>query len=137
MSNNKSVKLETEERFPWLFQELGFQTTHDTFDPTAFGNSTVTMTSPDFLVRFVRDRGQYAIEVAPHSDPDDWLDMEDIREVVAGHELERSFDLKTLASRLREDYATLSDLLNTNLRDIKKKLHLLYEKRDRDMLKGF
>jgi hypothetical protein len=63
------LKEELPRRLPWLFDELGFQTTFHDYSYKAMGSSVVELESNSLRVRFKNDRGSISIDVASLSEP--------------------------------------------------------------------
>lgn len=137
MSSNKSLKQEINEKFPRLAQDLGLRFVKDEFDPDVFGNSYVILDSSDFLVRFVRDRGQNSIEVASHDEPDTWWNLEDVCAIVSDRPIESSFDLETLVHLLQGCFSSLGTYLGPKISETKQKLAQLAAKRGEDLIRRF
>jgi hypothetical protein len=124
MDLKTSLHQEANEVAPWL-SELGFQVVEDSLTPEHFGNSTLTLSSARFLVRFSRDRGDTATYVASLDDPTEWWLIDFVLEVIRGEENEfPKLELHVGAELLREHFEQLSVALGPNYAQTKETLRL-------------
>jgi len=111
------------EQLPWLFQELGFRIVEDRFDPKeGFGNSIVKLESANFRVLLSRDRGQILADVAAHSDPETWWNLEHVCEIISGQSINPDFELSAAATLLRNNVSALADYLGPKFPETKREL---------------
>jgi hypothetical protein len=71
-----------EEKFPWLFEELGFRAVAWSYNPKVFGDSTLTLESDTVRLRFTRDRGEIRADLASISEPETWWGLVSLLEVI-------------------------------------------------------
>jgi hypothetical protein len=62
-------------RFPWLFDDLGFQIAAHDFSYEMMGSSFAVLESGALRARFVNDRGSIYVEVASSAEPERWTEM--------------------------------------------------------------
>lgn len=62
-------------RFPWLFDELGFQISAHNYSYKHMGSSFAIIESSSIRVKFVNDRSSIYLEVASPSDPERWMEL--------------------------------------------------------------
>lgn len=92
------------------------------YQDQAFGNAVVEMTSRDFDLRIVRDRGQVALDVSP-SNQGDWHSLENVLAFI-GEETsaEISLLIRSLSENLNKVAALMaSDLSKVGFVDFEKK----------------
>lgn len=125
MSADTPLKVAVIESLPWLCEDFGFRVVEDHFDALSFGNSFVTLESSGLRVRFVRDRGQIYAEVASRPEPHTWWALQDVCELLAGHNVEIGSDLPTIADSFRNNLPALCECFGPRLsqttRDLQKR----------------
>lgn len=95
-----------------LAAEKGMRTVRESYDASSFGNAVVELTSGDFDLRVVRDRGQAAIELSPCGK----ADWHDVTNVLAFINAESPSDDATGPSRsLAAKYDQVAALLTSDL----------------------
>lgn len=109
------LKKEIAESIPGLLEELGLRVVKDQYLPKSFGNSDVTLQSPELLVRFVRDRGHVHAEVPPPTAPTSWWPLGFVLTAIQGQIPEGQFGLLGAARLLRDNFRELADALGPRL----------------------
>jgi len=99
---------------PWLFGELGFTVIWDEYDPKAFGDCIVILKSASFRARFIKDRGQILLDLAPNLEPDNWWDLGFILRAIDRECQAPDLTLGAWASLFRENYPALVEALGSN-----------------------
>ncbi len=70
--------------FGTIIERYGFEKTKDVYDSEHFGNAVLIFQSPDFKLRFVRDRSQLLVYIAPRCATGQWHHLKRFLEVVRG-----------------------------------------------------
>ncbi len=96
---------------PWLFDEFGLNVVADSYDPSAFGNSTVVLESNDIRLRLVQDRGQVFAEFEPPTESSKWWDLSFILEAISGAVPQPTFELDGVLSLLRQNLGRIVEAL--------------------------
>ena len=120
-----------EEKFPWLFEELGFRAVAWSYNPKVYWDSTLTVESDMLRLRFIRDRGEIRAQLASISEPETWWDLVSLLEVIHGEKPEPQ--LEGVAPLVRTNYSHLVQALGPQLSETKKELERLQEERRRVM----
>lgn len=128
MNGSIPLKQEVTEQLPWLIHDYGLRIVEDEFDPMSFGNSFVVLESPVLLIRFIRDRGQVFAEVASHSEPRNWFNLEHVCELSTGRIDALDLDLPSVGELLRINLPSLIELLGAKFELTKREL----ERRDKE-----
>ena len=119
----KSLKQEAVESEPWLFSTLGFETVEDSYNAEHFGNSMLTLRSPDLLVQFRRDRSGTATYVASPRDQTNWWLIDFVLEVIRNEKLPLpTLDLHAGATLLRNNFDQLADALGVGFSETEERL---------------
>ena len=123
--------------YKFLIDEFGLTKTEERYDSKNFGNFFITLSSRDFLLRYINDRSILNIEISSHSDPTKWYGLSFIRDYIynpeninadVGH-LDNTSRVKELNDFLRKDFGLISDLFNReNYEDTIAKINLLLKK---------
>lgn len=125
------LKQEMSEILPALADRFDLQVTDDRYAPESFGNSYVTLQSPRIMVRFVRDRGQVWVEVAPLSAPAAWWPLALALEAIGVQLPETQFDLRSAAALLCDNFQHLAEALGPGLSDTRGEIERRAEERVR------
>ena len=104
---------EVQRTFDRVLQGHGFGIV-EAVDSESFDNGYVIAASPDFRLRFVRDRGFVSVEIARTSAPDDWYDAEVVRALVTGGDPGQEIDLNRMSEFLDEHYSTLARMFRAD-----------------------
>jgi hypothetical protein len=104
-----SLESELLETLPFLIHELNLEIVDARYDPPIMGNSYVTLASLEFLVRFVRDRGDFWAEIASSQDPEKWWNLEEVGELIIKKEMADPADLMAAGSFIREHILALKE----------------------------
>jgi hypothetical protein len=107
---------------PWLFGELGFTVIADEYDPKAFGDCIVILKSASFRARFIKDRGQILLDLAPGLEPDNWWGLGSILNAIHREHQAPDLTLEAWASLFRENYPALVQALGPKWQDTKHEL---------------
>jgi len=102
---------EVRETVPFLQQELNLEIVDARFEPASFGNSYVTLASPEFVVRFVRDRGSFLVDIASTQDPKTWWTLREVGELIMRREIAYLADLMAAGNFIREHVLALKETL--------------------------
>jgi hypothetical protein len=70
-----ALKEELTNRFPWLFDDLGFHLARHDFSYKAMGSSFAVIESDVLRVRFENHRGFLDVEVAALAEPERWMNL--------------------------------------------------------------
>jgi hypothetical protein len=127
------LKQEMLEILPGLLKDFDLHVIEDRYLPESFGNSDVTLQSPQLLVRFVRDRGQVWAEVAPVTEPTSWWPLGDVLKAIQGQLPEAPFDLTSAVRLLRDNFRELADALGPRLTGTHRDIERLREARLKEM----
>ncbi len=114
-----------EEWYKKLVLDYDYVVEQNVEDAQNFGNATVVLSSTDLIVRYVRDRSQLRIELANHSDPNHWFDL-DIVYVFLNDE-KKAFEkhsFEELNQYLLSNHQAIADLFSGD-RYLKTKVKLL------------
>ncbi len=134
MDLKTSLKQEADKVAPWL-TDLGFQVVESTYSAEHFGNSILTLSSPRFLVQFIRDRGETATCVASLEDPANWCLIDFVLEAIRDEENEPpKLELQAGAEILRDNFERLSVALGSNYPKTKELLRMRTPRRIDRML---
>jgi hypothetical protein len=87
---------------------LGFSVVQERADPNSFGDSLVVLESPQFLVRFVSDRGQLFCNVASRHAWEDWWSLSDVLRIALGVRLASPANLSDMIAAIRKQYTGLA-----------------------------
>jgi HAMP domain-containing protein len=112
-----------EEKFPWLFEELGFRPIAWSYNPKVLGDSTLTLESDTIRLRFTRDRGEIRADLASIHEPETWWNLVSLLEVIHGVKPEPQ--LEGVAPLVRTNYSQLVQALGPQLSETKKELERL------------
>ena len=106
MSDQRLLSLRDQitEEAPWLFSALGLSIVGEDFQPKSFGNSFVTLEGASIRVRFVRDRGQVWVDVAPRNTRNKWWHLLFVLEAVRGQLPEANYTLKHATTLLYDNF---------------------------------
>jgi|HubBroStandDraft_2_1064218.scaffolds.fasta_scaffold572181_1 hypothetical protein len=116
MSDQRLLSLRDQitEEAPWLFSALGLSIVGEDFQPKSFGNSFVTLEGASIRVRFVRDRGQVWVDVAPRNTRNKWWHLLFVLEAVRGQLPEANYTLKHATTLLYDNFGELVESLGPN-----------------------
>jgi hypothetical protein len=109
------LKQEMSESIPGLLGDLDLHVVEDVYMPESFGNSYVTLQSPELWVRFVRDRGHVHAEVAPPTVPTSWWPLGLVLKAIQRQVPEDQFGVLNAARLLRDNFRELADALGPRL----------------------
>jgi hypothetical protein len=106
--------------YKFLMSDFGFVKADEKYYPQAFGNFIITLSSKEFMVRYINDRSYLTIEIAGHLEPSKWYDLSFLKNLIYHPENinsdDRSIDntarMEELDSFLRKDFELISDLFN-------------------------
>ncbi|MGD0436992.1 MAG: hypothetical protein ABSB86_11045 [Bryobacteraceae bacterium] len=124
-----SLKQEIIQTLPRLPEELGLRFVEDLYLSEHAGDSYVTLQSGGLLVRFVRDRGQVWVEVAPVTAPTSWLPVTFVLEALQGKSPQVQFNLLAAASLLRDHFSELEQALGPRLSETQREMERLKAER--------
>ena len=104
-----------------LINDFDFIKVEEKYYPQSFGNFLVTLSSKEFLLRYVNDRSQLSIEIASYSEPSRWYDLSCVRNFIYHPDSINPDDSsKDNATRIEElnrflikDFDLISDLFNS------------------------
>lgn len=65
-----------EEWYKKLVLDYDYIVTENVEDAQNFGNAVVVLSSTALIIRYVRDRSELRIELASHSEPNYWFDLD-------------------------------------------------------------
>jgi hypothetical protein len=117
--------------YKFLMSDFGLVKVDENYDAQAFGNFFITLSSKEFMLRYINDRSYLAIEIASHLEPSKWYDLSFIKNFIYHPENinsdDRSIDnttrIEELDSFLRKDFDLISDLFNNdNYMDTRQKI---------------
>jgi len=107
---------------PWLFDELGFRVTWDEYDPKAFGDCVVILKSASLRARFIKDRGQILLDLAPSLEPDNWCGLGSILNAIHRKHQAPDLTVEAWAQLFRENYPAFVEALGPKWQDTKHEL---------------
>lgn len=116
-----SLREEIAKKARWLIDDLGFQVTHQEYDPRHMGNSLVVLASEALLVRFVRDRSHIEVSVASASEPERWYYLRSLWAVLTGDPPEPELD--GWVWFFRDHLAEIREALGPNLEKTRASYH--------------
>ena len=102
-----------EAKLPWLFSEGGFRIVSHSFNPARYDNSIAVLQSGAFRLRFVRDKGLVAADVAALSEPERWYNLTFFWEAVFGERPEPT--LEGYGPLIRRGHDDLAEALGAKL----------------------
>ena len=124
-----------------LIDDLGLVKVEEKYDSKYFGNFFITLSSKEFLLRYINDRSILDIEISGNSEPPYWYPLSFIKNFIYSRDnikgddtgLDNATRIKELNDFLRKDFDLISDLFNVdNYKDTRQKLdELLKEQFDR------
>ncbi len=120
------------ERLPWLFKELGFRVVSSNYDAGSFGNSTVILESDSLRLRFVRDRGQVLLDLAPVSERQKWFSLGSLYEAIHHESVKPEYTLDAKGSLLQKEFPALVEALGPKLRETQDEI----ERRKKERLRA-
>lgn len=104
--------------FSNLLQQYGFKKIEEMYSPEDFGNAFIKMVSSDFQLRFIRDRDQVFVDVAPIA-TDHWHKLEYALEFVDPDIRFEEFgsppEVGRLAKSLEKNYHKVRELFSNDL----------------------
>jgi hypothetical protein len=106
--------------YKFLIEDFGFVKLEERYDPKAFGNYYIILSSNDFLLRYIKDRSFLTVEIASHSEPSNWYDLSFIKNFIYNPDninpdkqsIYSSKRLEDLNNFLKNDFELISDLFN-------------------------
>lgn len=107
-----ALKEELTNRFPWLFDDLGFHVGAHDFSYKAMGSSFAVLESDVLRVRFLNERGFLYVEVASHAEPERWIDLSALWLCLTGER--PSPELDGWAWFLRDHLSRITEALGPN-----------------------
>jgi hypothetical protein len=115
-----------QERLPWLFAEYGFRIVDYSYDPRSFGNCVVTLESESLRLRFVRDRGFGAAQLAARVDPEKSYELGFFLLAIQGERPDIGFE--GTAFVLKDNWLAILEALGPKLAETKQE----YERREQE-----
>jgi hypothetical protein len=106
-----SMENEVQETVPFLVRELNLEIVDARYEPASFGNSYVTLADVNFLVRFVRDRGEFRVDIASTQDRQKWWNLKEVGELIIKEEMAYPADLMAAGRFIREHIFALKETL--------------------------
>ena len=103
------------ERLPWLFEDLGFRITYSDYSPASFGDSLVILDSDSIRLRFVRDRSQVMLDLAPRAQSEVWFDLFGLYEVIHNENIKPRYTLNAVGDLLKQEFTGLVEALGPKL----------------------
>jgi hypothetical protein len=105
--------------YQFLITDFGFVKSEEQYDPNTFGNFFITLSSKEFLVRYVNDRSYMTIKIAGYSEPSRWYDLSFVRGFVydqgninSDDQLDNSSRIEELNNFLKMNFDLISDLFD-------------------------
>ena len=117
--------------------ELAFQMIEEDYSAESFGNAFVTLESSVLQVRFVLDRDQTFIYLAPPTSREKWPEIYFVLEAIHGKEPEAIVEFDEVAIRLRNHFPELVEALGPRLGETEREMERLAGLRLAEMRKGF
>jgi len=111
-----SMEKEVLTTIPFLLDQLHLDIVDARYDPETMGNSYVTLSSHEFRVRFVRDRGDFWAETASSQDPEKWWNLTDVGELITKTKMAYPADLTAAGNFIREHILALKEALGPGYR---------------------
>jgi hypothetical protein len=113
-----------ERQAPWLFEVYGFKVVYAEYSYRHFGNSSAYLRSDRLRVRFIRDRGQYFVDLGPLAEPGAWYNLLAVYRAVKQQPSELTYELDPLLQILQKELPALIDALGPDLDRTKRSLSL-------------
>jgi hypothetical protein len=105
------------ELYQFLINDFGFVKFEEQYDPNAFGNFFITLSSKEFLVRYVNDRSFMTIKIASYSELSRWYDLSFVRDFIynpgninSNEHLDNTTRIEELNNFLKTNFDLISDL---------------------------
>jgi hypothetical protein len=131
--------------YKYLMRDFGFVKVEEHYDARAFGNFYITLSSKEFMLRYVNDRSYLTIEIAGHLEPSKWYYLSFIKNFIYCPESINSDDqsidnitrIEELDRFLRTDFGLISDLFsNDNYVDTRQKIDKLLKEQFKKKFPG-
>jgi hypothetical protein len=133
-------------RLPWMTNELGLRLIHVEKDPSSFGDSIALFSSDSMEVRFICERGEVFVELAPPGSSE-WWDLAFLCGIIPGCAGDREFSvigstsgipylmpgepkLVALGSLLRKNFSEFKRALGPALPETRLKMAKVRDARD-------
>jgi hypothetical protein len=108
--------------YEFLVKDFGFVKIEERYDPDAFGNFFIILSSKFFSLRSINDRSYLTIEVASNSDRTKWLDLSFVRNFIyqpkninPDENLKDNYErISELNNFIKNDFDLICDLYSVN-----------------------
>jgi hypothetical protein len=108
--------------YEFLVKDFGFVKIEERYDPDAFGNFFIILSSKFFSLRYINDRSYLTIEVASNSDRTKWLDLSFVRNFIyqpkninPDENLKDNYErISELNNFIKNDFDLICDLYSVN-----------------------
>jgi hypothetical protein len=107
-----ALKEELTNRFPWLFDDLGFHLAGHDYSYKAMGSSIAVIESDVLRVKFANERGLLYVDVAPVVEPERWMNLSALWLCLAGER--PTPELDGWVWFLRDHLGRITEALGTN-----------------------
>lgn len=131
---SKTLARDVDVTFSAVLRELRCEKVEEAYDAESFGDEILVFESRDLRLRFVKDRGDIYVDVAPTFEPESWILLEDALEL-AGTVLQslptnRLPKMTTLATSLKTNFELVRRMFTTdNFGITRQKINALREQR--------
>lgn len=118
----KSLENELSTEFPQLLSGFGFKVIESSYYAESFGDSLVTLKSPHFLLRIIRDRGQVFADISGVADPLTWWRLEDVCALISGSKIDTKFVLSAIVNLLNHNLPALTEYMGSRYEQTQREL---------------
>ena len=98
------------ETFRFLFEEKGFKKVEE--DLWNWEHRSILAESPEFRIRFLENKDDLYVEIAPHAEPDNWVRLERFRDFLTHVARVDKQDALALAAFLNSKYHRIARALS-------------------------
>lgn len=121
--------------YDFLIEDFGLSKVDEHYNPELFGNFYITLSAGDFLVSYVNDRAHLIINITSILEPQNWLPLSFVKNLLYDPRHINSSDLddnltriKKLNDFLKKDFQTIANLFSPkNYFDTKRKIEMLLQ----------
>jgi hypothetical protein len=104
-------------RFPWLFDDLGFRIVEHEYERREMGHSLVVLESAPLRLRFVKDAGLIGPGIASLSEPEHWMALDLLCKPLTGKS--HTNRLEWWVSWIRDHFKELSEAVGPKFSETK------------------
>jgi len=97
------------EMFRFLFEEMGFKKVAE--DLWNWEHRSILAESPEFRIRFLENKGDLCVEIAPLTEPENWIRIEQFRDFLTNVPRVDKQDMLALAAFIKSKYHRIARAL--------------------------